>query len=150
MPNWCENTLTVEGAEKDVQRFKQQAKPKATKADVDLSLASLYPIPEGVYLGDLGPEETQKYGKNNWRDWCITHWGTKWDADATLTNELPDFLVYEFESAWSPPVAWLTKVARDFPRLRFTLIYDEPGMGFAGTAIADQGKLIVDDRKAYD
>jgi Ferredoxin-like domain in Api92-like protein len=147
MPNWCENTLTVEGAEKDVQRFKQLAKPKATQADVDLSLASLYPIPEGVYQGDLGPEETQRYGKNNWRDWCITHWGTKWDADARLTNELPDFLVYEFESAWSPPVAWLTKVARDFPRLRFTLIYDEPGMGFAGTSIADQGKLIVDDRK---
>ena len=149
MPNWCENTLTVEGAEKDVQRFKQLAKPKATHACADLSLASLYPIPVGVYLGDLGPEETQMYGKNNWRDWCVTHWGTKWDADATLTNELPDFLVYEFESAWSPPVAWLTKVAQDFPRLRFTLIYDEPGMGFAGTAIADKGKLIVDTCKAY-
>jgi Ferredoxin-like domain in Api92-like protein len=149
MPNWCENTFTVEGAEKDVQRFKQLAKPKATQAGADLSLASLYPIPEGVYQGDLGPEETQRYGKNNWRDWCITYWGTKWDADARLTNELPDFLVYEFESAWSPPVAWLTKVARDFPRLRFTLIYDEAGMGFAGTAIVDQGKLIVDTGKEY-
>jgi hypothetical protein len=149
MPNWCENTLTVEGAEKDVQRFKQLAKPKATQADVDLLLASLYPIPEGVYQGDLKPEEFQKYGKNNWYVWCITHWGTKWDVDATLTNELPDFLVYEFESAWSPPVAWLKKVAQDFPRLRFTLIYDEPGMGFAGTAIADQGKLIIDNRKEY-
>ena len=149
MPNWCNNTLTVEGAEKEVQRFKQRAKSKASKGDADLSLACLYPIPEGVYQGNLGPEESQRYGKNNWRDWCITHWGTKWDADATLTNEIPDFLVYEFESAWSPPVAWLKKVARDFPRLRFTLIYDEPRMGFAGTAIADQGKLIVDDRKAY-
>jgi len=149
MPNWCENTLTVEGAEKDVQRFKQRAKPKATQADVDLSLASLYPILEGVYQGDLGPEESQRYGKNNWRDWCITHWGTKWDADATLTNETPDILAYGFESAWSPPVAWLTKVARDFPRLRFTLSYYEPGMGFAGTAIAEQGKLIVDDCREY-
>ena len=149
MPNWCENKLTVEGAEEDVQRFKQLAKTKATKAGADLSLASLYPLPEGVYQGDLGPEESQRYGKNNWYDWCITHWGTKWDADATLTNEIPDFLVYEFESAWSPPVAWLTKVARDFPRLRFTLIYDEPGMGFAGTAIADKGKLIIDTRKEY-
>ena len=149
MPNWCDNTFTVEGAEKDVQHFKQLAKPKATQADADLSLASLYPIPAGVYQGDLGPEETQMYGKNNWRDWCITHWGTKWDADATLTNETPDFLVYEFESAWSPPVAWLTKVARDFPYLRFTLNYYEPGMGFAGTAIANQGKLIVDTGKEY-
>ena len=149
MPNWCENRLTVEGAKKVVQQFKQLAKPKGDKADSDLSLASLYPVPEGVYQGDLGPEESKRYGKNNWRDWCITHWGTKWDADARLTSELVDFLVYEFESAWSPPVAWLKKVARDFPRLRFTLIYDEPGMGFEGKAIADQGKLIVDDRKEY-
>ena len=149
MPNWCENKLTVEGAKKGVRRFKQLAKPKARKGDADLSLASLYPIPEGVYLGDLGPEEFQRYGKNNWRDWCITHWGTKWDADATLTNELPISLVYEFESAWAPPVAWLTKVARDFPRLRFVLAYDEPGMAFAGTAMADQGKLIVDHCKEY-
>ena len=149
MPNWCENTLTVEGAEKVVQRFKQLAKPKATKAGADLSLATLYPIPEGVYQGDLGTKESQRYGKNNWRDWCITHWGTKWDADATLTNETPDFLAYGFETAWSPPVAWLKKVARDFPYLRFTLNYYEPGMGFAGTAIGDQGKLIIDNRKEY-
>ena len=145
MPNWCENTLTVEGAEKDVQRFKQLAKPKATQADVDLSLASLYPIPEGVYQGDLGPEEFQRYGKKNWRDWCITHWGTKWDVvDAALEMDLPDCLVYRFESAWSPPVAWLKKVAQDFPRLRFTHIYHEPGIGIAGTAIAEQGECLVD------
>ena len=73
MPNWCENRLTVEGAKKVVQQFKQLAKPKGDKADSDLSLASLYPIPEGVYQGDLGPEESQRYGKNNWRDWCIAH-----------------------------------------------------------------------------
>src|SRR5687768_6577438 len=108
MPNWCENTFTVEGAEKDVQRFKQLAKPKENPAD--LSLASLYPMPAGVYQGDVGLEQFQMYRKNNWYHWRIKHWGTKWDADATLMNETPDFLVYRFESAWSPPVAWLTKV----------------------------------------
>jgi hypothetical protein len=149
MPNWCDNTFTVEGAEAAVQRFKQKAKPQADQADSDLTLASLYPIPAGVYQGELGTEEAQSYGKNNWYHWRIEHWGTKRDVQATLGNELPDFLVYRFQSAWSPPVAWLKKVARDFPRLRFTLIYDEPGMGFAGTAIADQGKLIVDDWKEY-
>jgi hypothetical protein len=149
MPNWCDNTFTVEGAEAVVQRFKQLAKPQAGQVDSDLSLARLYPIPAGVFQGDVGPEESQRYGKNTWYHWCIKHWGTKWDVQATLRNESPDFLVYRFQSAWSPPVAWLKKVARDFPRLRFTLIYDEPGMGFAGTAIADQGKLIIDAWKEY-
>jgi hypothetical protein len=149
MPNWCDNTLTVEGAEETVQRFKQMAKLQAGKADSDLSLASLYPIPDNVYQGDLGPEESQRYGKNTWYHWCITHWGTKWDVQATLTDALPVRLVYWFQSAWSPPVPWLKKVARDFPRLRFVLTYDEPGMAFAGTAIADQGRLIVDHCKEY-
>ena len=176
MPNWCENTLTVEGAEDAVQRFKQLAKPKEGMTDTDLSLDSLYPVPDeikntvsggnvidGVYVkvwrevngkpvaipkDELNAMQ-KKYGATNWYTWCTEHWGTKWDVQATLTNETPDFLAYGFETAWSPPVAWLTKVARDFPRLRFTLHYYEPGMGFAGTAIADQGKLIVDTYKEY-
>jgi hypothetical protein len=109
-----------------------------------LSLASLYPIPEGIYQGELGPEELTRYRAHNWYRWCIKHWGTKWDVQARLFDATPDFLAYRFESAWSPPVAWLKKVAADFPSLRFVLRYDEPGMGFTGVAIADQGNLIVD------
>ena len=177
MPNWCENILTVEGGENDVQRFKKLAKSKAGVADTDFSLESLYPIPDeikdtvpggitidGVYVKvwreldgkpvaipkDELDAMLEKHGSTNWYDWCIAHWGTKWDVQATLENEIPDFLVYRFASAWSPPVKWLEKVAGDFLSLRFVLRYDEPGMGFKGTAIADQGKLIVDHYTEYD
>jgi hypothetical protein len=176
MPNWCENILTIEGDESDVQRFKKLAKPKAGMTGTELSLDSLYPIPDeikdtvpggitidGVYVNvwreidgkpvaipkDELDAMQEKYGATNWYQWRIAHWGTKWDVQATLENETPDFLVYEFESAWSPPVKWLEKVAGDFPSLRFVLRYDEPGMGFKGVAIFDQGKLIVDKYKEY-
>jgi hypothetical protein len=144
MPNWCENILTVKGGANDIARLKALAKPQDEYAQSDLSLASLYPIPEGIYEGELGPEELIKYGAHNWYRWCREHWGTKWDIQARLIEETPDFLAYRFESAWSPPVSWLKKVAADFPSLRFVLQYDEPGMGFAGVAIAAQGNLIVD------
>ena len=175
MPNWCENILTVEGGENVVQRFKKFAKPQEGMTDTELSLDSLYPVPDeikntvsggnvidGVYVkvwrevngkpvaiptDELNAMQ-KKYGATNWYHWCIAHWGTKWDVQAKL-EDAPDFLVYRFETAWSPPVKWLEKVARDFPYLRFTLIYDEPGMGFAGTAIANQAKLIVDTGKEY-
>jgi hypothetical protein len=58
-------------------------------------------------------------------------------------------LTYRFASAWNPPVAWLVKVARDFPALRFKLTYDEPGIGFAGVALVDQGLLLVDECVRY-
>ncbi len=176
MPNWCENILTVEGGEKDVQRFKGLAKPKEGMTDTDLSLDSLYPAPDeikntvsggnvidGVYVkvwrevngkpvaipkNELNAMQ-KKYGATNWYTWCTEHWGTKWDVQAELLNA-PDFLVYRFETAWSPPVKWLEKVAQDFPALRFVLQYDEPMMGFTGTAIYEQGKLIVDRYTEYD
>ena len=146
MPNWCENHLTITGGEQDIQRFHEVAKGQP---DSDLSLAKLYPLPADIYQGDLGPEQWEKYRTNTWYRWCIERWGTKWDVKATLLAATPDLLEYAFASAWSPPVKWLEKVAADFPGLRFVLHYDEPMMGFAGVAIAEQGRLIVDECTAY-
>ena len=83
----------------------------------------------------------RKYGSDNWYDWCMKNWGTKWDIEAVLEDEGEGQLVYSFDSAWSPPVAWLVKVAKDHPQLGFRLRYDEPAMGFTGMAIARGGKV---------
>ena len=85
MPNWCENTLTVTGEENEVQLFKDLAKPKDQKMDSELSFESLYPIAD----------------KNDWYHWCIAHWGTKWDVEATLDELSPDYLEYpRFKGLW--------------------------------------------------
>jgi hypothetical protein len=46
-------------------------------------------------------------------------------------------------------VAWLTKVTGDFPGLRLVLQYHEPGMGFMGVTVAQQGTLLVDECMRY-
>jgi len=130
MPNWCTNTLTVTGLEADIAKFREQGKPAADDPAVSrshLSLNKLYPLPEGEPDGGYA--------------WCIEHWGTKWDVEATLDSEYEDYLEYLFESAWSPPVAWLKKVSQDFPTLRFRLRYDEPGEGFMGIAVGQNGDI---------
>jgi Api92-like protein with ferredoxin domain len=128
MPNWCENILKVSGEEKEVQRFKELAKSKDPNFDSALSFESLYPVAD----------------KKDWYDWCIAHWGTKWDIEATLEELASDYLEYQFVSAWSPPIEWLKKVSQDFPTLRFKLKYDEPGNGFFGIATAEHGD--IDDK----
>ena len=40
----------------------------------------IIPEPEGLFMGDLGVEEMKKYKDNNWYDWRIKHWNTKWNA----------------------------------------------------------------------
>lgn len=72
-------------------------------------------------------------------NWNIANWGTKWDIysdNLSLENcgweeDLTEFILY-FDTAWSPPVTWLMKVAPMFPKLRFEMHYEEPGCFFAG------------------
>ena len=131
MPNWCENTLTVEGDPQIVRQFKERANGKGTA----LALDKVHPMPKAL-------ENTISPGdKPNWYDWCIENWGTKWEIEAELVGEGTGCLMYSFFSAWTPPVAWLKKVAKDYPELRFRLKYEERGVGFMGVAKAGKGKV---------
>ena len=62
--------------------------------------------------------------------------------EATLDMEDEDYLEYSFDSAWSPPIDWLRKVAGDYPKLSFKLRYIEEGIGFMGVATARDGKVV--------
>lgn len=144
MPNWCENTLNISGNEKDIKKFMEQAKDE----DTDLSLNKFVPMPEElesvVSPCKEDPDRMAKYGYNDWYDWSIGEWGTKWDVEAELIYGDEGYLHYTFDSPWSPPIKWLKKVSAMYPDLNFSLKYDEPGMGFMGIAKARNGE--VDDR----
>lgn len=121
MPNWCENRLSVAGDPESVARFREHAKGEET----DLSLERVYPTP------DVAEQH----------DWRIEHWGTKWDVEAELVVETDQNLAYRFDSAWTPPVAWLREASRIYPELRFHLQYEEAGIGFMGVARAHEGQV---------
>lgn len=70
----------------------------------------------------------------SWYSWNITHWGTKWDvavsndakyADTEITEEEKDFIAFRFQTAWSPPVPAIAKLAELFPTLEIQLSYEE-------------------------
>lgn len=71
--------------------------------------------------------------KDNWYEWCIANWGTKWDVSTNKESVVVDdngVLTVSFDTAWGPPI-----VAYD--RLQdagFTVraYYYEEGMDFAG------------------
>ena len=54
--------------------------------------------------GGLGSDEKEKYGKNNWYDWSIENWGTKWNAyDVRFTGHSDEKLVLQIDTAWDTP-----------------------------------------------
>lgn len=145
MPNWCENTLNVSGPDKEVQKFKLQAKDDSEDNKTALSLNKLFPMPEELRnttspSKEPNKELIQKFGFDNWYDWSNHNWGTKWDVTAELCIDKPSSLEYYFDSAWAPPIAAFERISKLFPNLQFELHYKEPGMCFQGTYTVQNGE----------
>lgn len=161
MPNWTNNTLKIIGEEKTLKKFIKKA-PKVEGKEgtesylkTDLSLDNFYSLPKRL-KNTISPmpldteiakktskELIEKFGADNWYNWQVKNWGTKWDIEAELVSGEPENneLVYVFNSAWSPPIEWLKKVSKDYPDLKFLLDYEEEGMGFKGITKAQNGKI---------
>ena len=70
---------------------------------------------------------------DRWYDWRVQNWDTKWDAyDVVVTDDDPDQLEIEFNTAWSPPEAICNEIREQYPDLAVSWFYDEPGCEIAG------------------
>lgn len=106
MPNWCDLELRVlDGGCEELREFISGKDSMGRQADV--TFHKLIPMPDNIFRGDLGEEERKLYGKYNWYDWSIEHWGTKWDA--CHVQYTPECVM--FSTAWCPPFPWLEKLA---------------------------------------
>ena len=70
---------------------------------------------------------------DRWYDWRIQNWDTKWDAyDVVVTDDDPESVEIEFNTAWSPPEAICNQIREDYPDVSVSWFYDEPGCEIAG------------------
>ena len=88
----------------------------------------LIPAPGYIFQGDLGKEERRKYGENNWYDWNIRNWGTKWNAySGELDKE--NFAIL-FSTAWAMPEPICQTLSAQFPDVDFTWKWADEDLGF--------------------
>lgn len=91
--------------------------------------------------GQKAIENREKYGHQDWYSWSIANWGTKWNAydvgDWKMGRNTAELY---FETAWSPPLPVIQKLAENFPTLTFKLSYADEGGGFLGYTIFKNGK----------
>ena len=127
-----------------------------------ITLEGTVPMPlelDGSVCGSLEPEWQKKnsaelkrkYGADNWYEWCIYNWGTKWDAYSVgdFVQKDDGSITYRFDTAWSTPSAWMSTTAKMFPSLTFECAWKDEGGG-AGivTLCVDEG--IEDDEELED
>jgi hypothetical protein len=143
MPNWCNNNLTLEH---DDPAMIKRAYDALERGEF---LQEFIPVPQELkdtisgFHGD--PEEqakldaqTQanlaKYGAGNWYDFCVNHWGTKWDCGEQGASDIhPEgtMLHTSFDTAWAPPVAAYEKL--EALGFKVDAMFYEPGMAFTGS-----------------
>lgn len=98
---------------------------------------SLYDV--GKYLTEL----QEKYGYDNWYDWRIANWGTKWNACESDYDK--DGECMRFNTAWSIPYPIITKIAKDNPDAKLDG-YSEEETGWFDEYTSDNGKIYINAR----
>ena len=69
----------------------------------------------------MGPGRTFP---NNPLNWQSRNWGTKWNCrDSKVKARDDKNLIYDFVTAWSPPIPWLAKISKKYPNCFFQLFY---------------------------
>jgi len=152
MPNWCENTLIVTGNTTDLVCFKHQAKTEGG----DFSFEPFLPMPEMLSAATasfpkvLTKEDKARIKATGFKDWYERNCkvlGTKWDVEGTIMESSKTKLGYTFNSAWSPPIQGVINISKQYPKLTFSLDFDEPGMDFAGTVVIRNGKILREENR---
>jgi hypothetical protein len=147
MPNYCNNVVEIQGPQHILK----------TLVDHKLDFQKIHPYPPelDITAGREGPDDSpeqralvaaeesnlDKYGYKNWYDWCVANWGTKWNAggdnDAMQVDYDEDvgnqgIALFQFDTAWAPPLGVLEKLMETHPELSIECRYHEPGVGFFG------------------
>ena len=136
MPNWCDNRVTISHTDKE--------KLKAlVQAAVDGRMFNhVVPMPEELntsFMQDQSMDEVkatrqknkETYGYEDWYDFCVAEWGTKWDAAELHINFITDNEVgLSFDTAWSPPLGVYDALERQ--GFNVVAYFNEEGMGFCG------------------
>lgn len=182
MPNWVYNGLTIEGSPDSVKKLMEQMNQPFTLLhnSWDTTTQSftvkntLYPNPVFAFWNIIKPTDLEAYHKqaefkgttlpidfsgDDWYNWNVRNWGTKWDVAVSSSDTNPDTTVedtangdnhvvhYNFETAWSRPMPALLNLSEQYPDLLFTLSYEEE-TGWGGECELLRGKVISESE--YD
>ena len=138
MPNHCHNRVTFYSSGSAPESLEQIAKLKQIFEDENC-FGQIIPEPDwantpltaetaGNWLhskrGEVGelpvkseePFVTYRFkstdlSDDRWYDWRLQNWDTKWDAyDVCVTDDDPEQVEIEFNTAWSPPEAICNKI----------------------------------------
>ena len=150
MPNWCDNQITITGPSSVIDKIEKIVNEESNNAENGL-LQFFHPMPKELLDTEAGPTAKTKaekderkarkleFGAENWYDWRVNNWGTKWEVSEFYgVDKQPDALIgdstisFAFSSAWSPPIGAYEKFLENNPDCFIRAYYYEGGCDFMG------------------
>ena len=156
MPNWCYNNADITAKTPEQMELLQRIVDRSTDQGV---FEIIRPLPEALRETVKGSgEEAQEVfvdGYNNWYDWQVAHWGTKWDVDPISEEYDGETLSLSFDSAWAPPIELYAYLVEQ--GFEVSANYYEPGMDYGGfwidgddNCISDVSEIARQDEESWD
>lgn len=84
----------------------------------------------------------EEFGADNWYDWRIANWSTKWNAYDQIHDEGTN--VVTFSTAWSTPEDAMIALSAKYPELTFVINFADEDFGH------NVGKYTVQDGEVID
>jgi hypothetical protein len=133
MPNHISNVVTISGEKSELLKLmdlvesKEESKSEQPNA---FSFESYFPCTN----------------KEDWYNWNINNWGTKWDAYEVgrwLCDWEKKSMTISFQTAWSTPFFALIKLSTIIPTISIYCEYADEDMGYnVGTYSIVNGEVI--------
>jgi hypothetical protein len=185
MPNWVYNGLTIEGNPEQVKALMTQMNKPFVYSITPVGDLS-YDVKQTKYVNPIFAfhniynyrdhgvtdeeyhsqpprstdfSEAMKFETNDWYNFNVREWGTKWDVAVSEDDKHPDtymeeaengenyVVYYNFNTAWSRPLPALQKLSAQYPNLLMTLSYEEE-TGWGGEMEFLRGEIISESE--YD
>lgn len=140
MPQKIKNTIAPSGSARGKKWINED---KAKIRDVNLSEMLGTEIEVDLIPCENNTDEKcealkKEYGADNWYDWNIITYGTKWDIDADDFVKGDEEFNVNFDTAWSPPTNFLYNLQKKFPDLDMRLTYQLEGSDDCGVLYTDR------------
>ena len=154
MPNHVTHHINITGEIDHLQKFISHCISK----DGEFNFKTLVPMPEilnRTICGNTNEMQTDEYkvieqealettGFNNWYDWSIKNWGTKWNSYSTTYELYDNLIVLEFDTAWSCPVPIFNELAKQYSTLKFQGYAIDEGYGFGAEITIEDGSSNIE------
>lgn len=170
MPNWIQNIITV--PDDDIKKLHELL---LNKGEVDFNKLIPMPkeledtqspanvVPDDEYQAKLkeydnsgfgkpisqsmSDELIKKFGFNNWYNWSIENWDTKWNAHDTIIDDETIL----FQTAWSMPEKVIAKLSTLMPDTIIEVKYADEDIGSnCGEYTIKNGEILSERTFATD